>query len=62
MSYIADPNKSGSQIPAGTNEGYTPNSGSDGWNYSNLPTTDPGVKGSLWQDASASYVLKVSQG
>ena len=39
-------------IPAGTNEGYTANSGSDGWNYSNLPTTDPLITGSLWLSGS----------
>jgi len=49
-------------IPAGTNEFVTPNSGSDGWNYSSAPTSDPNTKGSLWVDTTASYVLKVSQG
>jgi hypothetical protein len=58
---------SGKSIPAGTNEGHTPNSGSDGWNYSNLPTSDPATSGSLWVSGSTtgtdkSKFLVVSQG
>ena len=29
--------------------------------FTDLPTADPGVKGNLWVDASAGYVIKVSQ-
>ena len=29
--------------------------------FTGLPTADPGVAGNLWVDASAGYVLKVSQ-
>ncbi len=30
--------------------------------FATLPTTDPSVAGALWVDATAGYVVKVSQG
>ena len=54
-------------VPAGTNENITPNSGSDGWLFTNFPVTDPQVSGSLWASGSSdgpdnSKIVVVSQG
>ena len=50
---------SGKQIPKGSDQGFTPQSGSDGFYFLDLPTADPNVSGSLWRDGTD---LKVSLG
>ena len=65
--YKVNPNNPNQMIPKGSDEGFTPQSGSDGWQYTNLPTTDPQVSGSLWVSGSSegpdnSKYLMVSQG
>ena len=50
--YKADPNNPYKSIPKGSDEGFTPQSGSDGFFYHGLPTTDPLVTGSLWISGS----------